>query len=96
MPARATAAPPASPVQSLAALADVKVKVAVVLGRTQVTFDEAVRLEARSVLTMDRTGADPVEVCVNGKAVARGKLVVVGESYGVQITELVEEGPAAR
>ncbi len=83
-----------APAQSgvLSGLADVKVKVTAVLGRTEITFDEAVNLSERSVLPMDRGSSDPVELCVNGRAVARGKLVVVGDSYGVQITELIDGG----
>ena len=73
-------------------MAEVKVKVTAVLGRTEITFDEAVNLGEKSVLAVDRVANEPVELCVNGKAVARGKLVVVGDSYGVQITELIDGG----
>ena len=77
---------------ALSGLADVKVKVTAVLGRAEITFDEAVRLGEKSVLAVDRASSDPVEICVNGRAVARGKLVMVGDSYGVQITELIDGG----
>ena len=43
----------------------------------------------KPLLVVDRSKDDPVDLCVNGKVVARGKVVVVGDTYGVQITELV-------
>ena len=75
---------------SLAGLGDVGVKVTVVVGRTEVTFEEAVNLDVKSRLSVDRTSSDPVDLCINGKVVARGKLVVVEGNYGVQITEMIE------
>lgn len=71
-------------------LSGVKVRVAAILGRTEVTFDEAVALDEEVLLAVDRGKDEPVDLTVNGQVVARGKLVVVGESYGVQITELVD------
>ena len=64
--------------------------VTVVVGRTEVTFEEAVNLDVKSRLSVDTTSSDPVDLCINGKVVARGKLVVVEGNYGVQITELIE------
>ena len=75
-------------------LGGVSVKVTLVLGRTELTIEEAAALSEKSLLGIDRKADDPVDVCVNGKVVARGKLVVVGDNYGVEITELVEQGEA--
>lgn len=76
---------------SLSGLSGVKVKVTAVLGGSEITFDEAVALDPGSLITVDRTRDDPVDLCVNGQVVARGRLVVVDDAYGVQITELVEQ-----
>jgi flagellar motor switch protein FliN/FliY len=77
-------------ISSLAGLGDVEVKLSAIVGRTEVTFEEAVNLDVKSRLSLDKTSSDPVDVCVNGKLVARGKLVVVEGNYGVQITELIK------
>ena len=53
-------------------------------------FEEAAELGEKSLLRIDRRADDPVDVCVNGKVIARGRLVVVGDNYGVEITEIVE------
>ncbi|MDA0335791.1 MAG: FliM/FliN family flagellar motor C-terminal domain-containing protein [bacterium] len=81
-------APSAS--SALAGLSGVKVRVTAILGSAEITFDRAVELDPESLLVVNRSKDDPVDLCVNGEVVARGKLVVVGDTYGVQITELVE------
>lgn len=91
LPVSSPAVPPSAVPAALSALGDVKVKVSVVLGRTELTLANAESLDEKSLLTVDRNADDPVDVCVNGKVVAHGKLVVVGDTYGVQITEFVNQ-----
>ena len=64
----------------LSGLSGVKVRVTAVLGGTEITFDEAVGLDPDTLLAVDRGKDDPVDFCVNGDVVARGKLVVVGDT----------------
>lgn len=78
---------------ALSGLRGIKVRLTAILGSTQITFDQAVELDPETLITVDRGKDDPVDLCVNGKVVARGKLVVVGDTYGVQITELVDQKP---
>ena len=74
----------------LGGLRDVEVKISLELGRTEITLDEALALGPRSLLAVDRLADEPVDVRVNGRLFGRGKLVMVGDSYGIQLTELVE------
>lgn len=83
--------PPATTSAVLAAgLGDVKVRITAVLGRTELTFEEAVELAAGGLVALDNGREEPVELCVNGEIVARGKLVVVDDTYGVQITQMLQ------
>ncbi|MGB0604900.1 MAG: FliM/FliN family flagellar motor switch protein [Candidatus Latescibacterota bacterium] len=75
--------------QSLAGLSDVEVRITVEWGRADITVEEASALSEESLLHTDRSASDPVDVLVNGKLFARGKLVLVGESYGVQLLEII-------
>ncbi len=50
------------------------------LGGTEITFDEAVGLDPDTLLAVDLGKDDPVDLCVNGDVVVRGKLVVVGDT----------------
>ena len=75
--------------QSLAGLSDVEVRITVEWGRADITVEEASALSEESLLHTDRSASDPVDVHVNGKLFARGKLVLVGDSYGVQLLEII-------
>ena len=75
--------------QSLAGLGDVEVRITVEWGRADITVEEASALSEESLLHTDRSASDPVDVLVNGKLFARGKLVLVGDSYGVQLLEII-------
>lgn len=68
---------------------DVKVRLTVCVGRCQLTVKELFELKESSLLTLDSGTRETVEVLLDGKVVARGTLVAVGDSFGVQITEVV-------
>jgi len=50
---------------------------------------ELFELKENSILTLDSGTREAVEVLLDGKVVARGMLVAVGDSFGVQISEVV-------
>jgi len=54
------------------------------------TIGEILGIGAGSVVELDRASDEPVDLIVNGKAVARGHIVAVDERFGVRITELLE------
>lgn len=72
-------------------LLTVPVKITVEVGRTRLTLAELVKLQAGSLVTLDREAHEPVDILVNGKVVARGEVVTIDQKYGVRITS-VERG----
>jgi len=52
------------------------------------------RLGPGSIIDLERSPDDPVDVLISGKVVARGEVVVVAGNYGVRITEVIS--PADR
>ena len=68
---------------------NVKVRLTVSVGRCQLTVQELFALKENSVLTLDSGTREPVDVLLDGKVVARGALVAVGDSFGVQISEII-------
>lgn len=72
----------------MAHLMDVPVRVTVEVGRAQLTLGQLVEQGAGSVLELDRAAHEPADILVNGKVVARGEIVTIGDSYGVRITEV--------
>lgn len=70
-------------------LSDIPLEVTVELGRTTLTVTELLGLRPGSVVELNE-GVATVDVVVNGRLVARGDVVVVEDSFGVRITEIVE------
>ncbi|WP_369838008.1 flagellar motor switch protein FliN [Donghicola sp. XS_ASV15] len=71
-------------------LANVKVKMTVEVGRTEITIQDLLRLNEGSVIELDRMAGDPLDILVNGTIIARGEVVVVGERFGIRFGEIVD------
>ena len=88
-PPSASQTPSSAAADDLARLGGVEVDVTLLLGRTEITLEEAAQLDEKSLLAVDKRADEPVEVLINGELYAHGKLVMVGDHYGVQLLELV-------
>ena len=71
-------------------LLDVEIPISVEVGRTQMSLDEVLRLVPGSVIALDKKAEEPVDLRVNGKLVARGEVVLVDDTYGLRITQIVD------
>lgn len=92
-PLAAASAPKGAPLGERLDLVDeVKVQLSVTLGSAELTMGRLFALTAGDVVTLDRDVDAPIDVRLNGKLVARGTLVAIGDKFGVRITEL--GGPA--
>ena len=69
-------------------LLDVEMDIVVRFGEKNVQLRDIVRYGIGTLIELDRTVDDPVELLVNGFALARGEVVVVDGYYGVRITEI--------
>jgi flagellar motor switch protein FliN len=73
-----------------ALLHDVPLEVTVELGRIRMNLSElAARLGPGSIITLDTPTGAPLDVRVNGRAIARAEAIALGEKCGVRIIELV-------
>lgn len=70
-------------------LMDVEMPVSVSFGRTRVRIQDILRLITGSIVELDRSISEPVEVIVNNCVIARGEVVVVDGNYGVRINEVM-------
>jgi flagellar motor switch protein FliN len=73
---------------------DVKVKVTVQLGSCQLPMREVLELAPGAVIQLSQHASDPVGLYVNDKLIAYGEVVVVEDSFGIKITELVGSRPS--
>ncbi len=70
-------------------LMDVDLPVSIELGRTKMRISDILNLAPGSIVELDKLVGEPVDLLVNRKCVARGEVVVVEESFGLRITQLV-------
>lgn len=68
----------------------IPVSVQVILGSTSLQVAELAKLVRGSVISLDRKVGEPVDVVVNGRIIARGEIIVMGEGetrFGIRLTE---------
>ena len=76
--------------RNLELLLDVEIPISVEVGRTQMSLEDVLELVPGSVIALDKKSEEPVDLRVNGKLVARGEVVLVDDSYGLRITQVVD------
>ncbi|MDE6253705.1 MAG: flagellar motor switch phosphatase FliY [Lachnospiraceae bacterium] len=69
---------------------DVPLNVTVELGRTSKSIQEILEFAPGTIIELDKIAGEPVDVLVNGKFVAKGEVVVIEESFGVRVTEIIK------
>lgn len=69
---------------------DVPLEVTVELGRTSKSIQEILDLSPGTIIELNKIAGEPIDILVNGKYVAKGEVVVIEESFGVRITEIVK------
>ena len=92
-PAQFVPLKPAEPIQgqeNLELILDVPLQVSVELGKAKKTIKEILELGPGSVIELDRLAGEPVDMIVNGKLVAKCEVVVINETFGIRITDIVQ------
>ncbi|HHY97478.1 MAG TPA: flagellar motor switch protein FliN [Firmicutes bacterium] len=81
-----------APTSKIDLVLDLPLQVTVELGRTNMLIRDILDLGPGSVIELDRIAGEPVDVLANGKLIAKGEVVVVDESFGVRIVDIVAPG----
>lgn len=68
---------------------DVPLEVTVELGRTNKSIKEILDFSPGTIIELNKLAGEPIDVLVNGKFVAKGEVVVIEESFGIRVTEIV-------
>ncbi|MCM0650470.1 flagellar motor switch protein FliM [Clostridium swellfunianum] len=69
----------------------VNVSLTAVLGSTNITIDDFLKLSVGDVVTLDNKSTSPVELKVEDKAYYYGKPGVIGKNLGVQIIDIIDK-----
>ena len=76
--------------ENISIIRDVPLEVTVELGRTVKAIADILDFAPGTIIELDKLAGEPVDVLVNGKHVAKGEVVVVEESFGVRVTEIIK------
>jgi flagellar motor switch protein FliN len=79
----------------MSAVPERETKVLVELGRTTLTVEAVKQLTCGSVVTLDASTTDPVDVYADGELVARGELLVRDEEFFVRVSEVCRQPPVS-
>ncbi len=73
---------------------DIPVTLSMEVGRSKLSIRNLLQLNQGSVVELNRTTGEPLDVYVNGTLVAHGEVVVVNEKFGIRLTDVIS--PAER
>src|SRR5438034_9701434 len=77
---------------NLAVLMDVQRLVSIRFGETEMVLEEVVKLGVGSVIELNSGIAQPVDLVVNNRVLARGEVVLIDGFYGIRIAEITSAG----
>jgi flagellar motor switch protein FliN/FliY len=73
---------------------DIPVTLSIEVGRSRLSIRNLLQLNQGSVVELDRTTGEALDVYVNGTLIAHGEVVVVNEKFGIRLTDVIS--PAER
>jgi len=71
-------------------LMDVTMSLTVELGRTNMLIRDVLQLSEGAVVELDKNVGEDLDLLANGKLIGRGKIIVIDDYYGIQITHIVD------
>lgn len=77
--------------KNLDLIMDVPLDFSVVLGESRKTIKDILSLGTGSVVELNKMTDEPLEIYVNGKLIAEGEVVVINESFGIRITNILSK-----
>ena len=77
------------PHADLSMILDIPVTLSMEIGQTRISISELLKLSKDSVIELQRMADEPMDVLVNGTLVARGEAVVVGDRFGIRLTDVI-------
>lgn len=68
---------------------DVPLEVSVEIGRSTILLKDLLRMGEGYVIELDKLAGEPLDLYVNSRLIARGEAVMVGEKFGIRLTDVV-------
>ena len=70
-------------------LMGVPLEVSIVIGRARRKIKDILEFGQGTVVELDKQTGSPAEIMVNGQLLAYGDVIVVGDNFGIRVTEIV-------
>jgi len=80
---------PALPAAAYHLLRDVEVEITLEIGRRRMRIADVLKLAPGQTLALSKAAGEPLDIYINGRPLGRGEAVVLGDRYGIRITELI-------
>jgi flagellar motor switch protein FliN/FliY len=74
-------------------LGDIPIEVSVELGRTHMSLKDILELREGSIVELDRSAGDPLDLKVGGQLIAQGEVIAIDDHYGLKVTNLFINKP---
>jgi len=75
----------------MAMLKDVEVEITLEIGRRKMRIADVLKLTGGQTLELGKAAGEPLDIFVNGRLLGRGEAIVLGDRYGVRITEIASD-----
>ena len=80
----------------LEVILDIPVQISMVVGNSQISIRNLLKLNQGSVIELDRMAGEPLDVLVNNTLIAHGEVVVVNEKFGIRLTDVASAADRIR
>ena len=74
----------------LQSILEIPITMSVLVGSTKQPIRNLMSFSQGSIIELDKLSSEPLELLVNGKLVAKGEIVVIGDKFGFRITEIID------
>jgi len=78
--------------RELAQLHDIPLQISIEIGRLKIRVGELIKLLPGSLLELKKPAGEPLDICINGNHVARGEVIIVEQTSGIRIIEILKPG----
>ncbi len=81
--------------QSMQAVYDVPLELSAVLGTADYKISDILKFTDGTVIELNKKIGEPIDICINGKVIAKGEIVQVDDKIGITLTEICSDKSSA-
>jgi len=70
-------------------LYDIPLQISVEVGRSKILLKDLLKMGEGYVIELDKLAGDPLDLYVNSRLIAKGEAVMVGDKFGIRLTDVV-------